>query len=86
MVLDTEDPEEIISTVLALKESPNRAVVMRSMAQERAASFTWEEITKILLEKIRFIAQAEGALPRRDGNGLCLLSDLEDVVLNPFVA
>jgi glycosyltransferase involved in cell wall biosynthesis len=73
VVLDTENPEEIVSTVLALKQSPYRAAAMRSDAQERAASFTWEEVSKILLEKIRFIAQAEGALSRRDGDGLCLL-------------
>jgi hypothetical protein len=38
---------------------------MRSAARERAAQFTWEQVIELLLEKVRFIGEASGALPRR---------------------
>ena len=42
---------------------------MRSAAQGRAVSFDWEKISEILLEKIKFVAQSQGVLPPRNGNG-----------------
>ena len=62
--LDTELPTEIVSQVLALKNKPQWAEPMRQAAHTRAAAFTWEQVSEILCEKVKFIAETTGALPR----------------------
>jgi hypothetical protein len=42
---------------------------MRSAAQQHAAAFTWEEVSDVLLDNVKFVGQAEGVLPPRNGNG-----------------
>ncbi len=65
VVLDTDRPEEIVSAIHDLRTNPARAAAMRMAARERAAQFTWEQVIDVLLEKVRFIGEASGALPRR---------------------
>jgi len=65
VVLDTDRPEEIVSAVRDLRLNPARAAAMRAAARDRAAQFTWDQVVELLLEKIRFIGEASGALPRR---------------------
>ncbi len=69
VALDTEEPAEIATQVLDIRGNPARAAAMRAAARARAAAFTWEQISDILLEKIKFVGQLNGALPaarRRD--------------------
>ncbi|HZD58166.1 MAG TPA: glycosyltransferase family 4 protein [Anaerolineales bacterium] len=65
VMLDTDRPQEIVSAIRDLRMDPARAAAMRAAARERAAQFTWEQVTDILLEKIKFIGEASGAMPRR---------------------
>ncbi|MEJ2748919.1 MAG: glycosyltransferase, partial [Anaerolineae bacterium] len=67
MVMDTDSPEEIVSQTLVLKRNPQRAVAMRQAAHRQAAAFTWERVSEVLLDKVQFVAQSTGALPRLNG-------------------
>jgi glycosyltransferase involved in cell wall biosynthesis len=64
VVLDTDSPNEIVSHVLELKSNPARIDTMRRTAPTRAAAFSWDQISNILLDKIRFIARSTGAMPQ----------------------
>lgn len=68
VTLDTDWPDEIVTHVLELRNHPERVEAMRKAARARAALFTWDEISKKLLDKIEFVAQESGALPRPDGH------------------
>jgi glycosyltransferase involved in cell wall biosynthesis len=63
VVLDTDLPQEIVAALLDLQTHPSRAEAMRQAAHATAAVFTWKRISEVLLEKIEFAAQADGALP-----------------------
>jgi glycosyltransferase involved in cell wall biosynthesis len=65
IALDTEAPTEIVNQVLDIKSNQTRAAAMREAAHTRAAAFTWEQISDILLEKVKFVAQLHGAMPQR---------------------
>jgi glycosyltransferase involved in cell wall biosynthesis len=67
IALDTDSPEEIVSHLLSIRDNPGQDEAMRKAARNRAADFTWEQVTKILLDKVQFVAQAFGALPRPNG-------------------
>ncbi|MCA9874034.1 MAG: glycosyltransferase [Anaerolineales bacterium] len=70
VTLDTDSPTEIVSQVLTYKNDPARADSMRQAAKTRAAAFTWEQVSDILLDKVQFVAEATGAWPqaeRRNG-------------------
>lgn len=64
VVLDTDSPDEIVSQVLDLKSNPTLLEAMRPAARTQAAAFTWEQVSNILLDKVRFVARTSGALPR----------------------
>ncbi len=64
VVLDTDSPDEIVSQMLDHKSYPSRVEAMRRAGQIRAATFTWEQVSNILLDKIRFVARSSGALPQ----------------------
>jgi glycosyltransferase involved in cell wall biosynthesis len=75
IALDTDSPEEIVSHLLTIRDNPGQDEAMRKAARDRAADFTWEQVTKILLNKLQFVTQASGALPRPNGrNGLVVRS------------
>lgn len=63
IVLDTNRPEEIVLRLLDLRAEPARAEALRELARRRAADFTWPRVLELLLEKVTFVAQANGALP-----------------------
>lgn len=65
IALDTDAPAEIVNQVLDIKADPVRAAAMRQAAHTRAAAFTWEQISDILLEKVKFVAQLNGAMPQQ---------------------
>lgn len=65
VALDTDTPTEIVNQVLDIRANPTRAAAMRTAAHTRAAAFTWEQISDILLEKVKFVAQLNGAVPQR---------------------
>ncbi|GAB4278532.1 MAG: hypothetical protein Kow0080_30250 [Candidatus Promineifilaceae bacterium] len=65
VALDTDAPEEIVNQVLDIKANPTRAAAMRQAAHTRAAAFTWEQISGVLLEKVKFVAQLNGAMPQQ---------------------
>jgi glycosyltransferase involved in cell wall biosynthesis len=67
VALDTDSPDEIVSQVLSLKSNPSRVDTMRQAAQARAAAFTWEQMSNILLDKIKFVTQSADALPQPNG-------------------
>lgn len=86
VVLDTDQPEEIVTQVLDLRAHPPRAEAMRRAARSRAAAFAWERVIEVLLEKVKFVAQAEGALPHRNSrNGRRLPKRVQDVVIYTLV-
>ncbi|RME03574.1 MAG: hypothetical protein D6816_10385, partial [Bacteroidetes bacterium] len=51
--------------VLDIKANQPRAAAMREAAHTRAAAFTWEQISNVLLEKVKFVAQLNGAMPQQ---------------------
>ncbi len=63
IAVDTDRPEEVITQLLTLRSQPRRVRAIRRAAQRQAASFTWERVSDILLDKVAFIAQTTGALP-----------------------
>lgn len=65
IALDTEAPAEIVNQVLDIKANHGRAAAMRQAAHTRAAAFTWEQISDVVLEKVKFVAQLNGALPQQ---------------------
>jgi glycosyltransferase involved in cell wall biosynthesis len=80
VVLDTDLPQEIVAALLDLQTHPGRAKAMRQAAHETAAVFTWKRISEVLLEKIEFAAQADGALPR-NGHGDRRPRQVRDIVV-----
>jgi alpha-amylase len=65
IVLDTDQPQEIIGHILDLRANPARVAAIRASGHECAkTNFTWDHVSEILLEKIRFVAQSTGVWPR----------------------
>lgn len=62
IVLNTDQPEEIISQVLRLQADPEREQTIREAARRDATEFTWDRIVDVLLDKITFCAQTQGLL------------------------
>jgi alpha-amylase len=68
IVLDTDKPQEIVNHIRDLRAFPERVALLRQNGYNcAAANFTWERISEILFEKIRFVAQNEGVLTLRPG-------------------
>ncbi|MBI4279771.1 MAG: glycosyltransferase family 4 protein [Armatimonadetes bacterium] len=65
VVLDTDRPDEIVIRLLDLRENPDRAQAMRAAGRQQAATFAWERVVEILLDKVSFVAQSTGTLPPR---------------------
>jgi glycosyltransferase involved in cell wall biosynthesis len=84
VMLDTDAPQEIVAALLDLQAHPDQAKAMRQAAHETAAIFTWKRISKVLLEKIEFAAQADGAMPG-DGCNHRQPGHVQDVVVYALV-
>lgn len=62
MVLETEDPAEIVSYVSHLLENPDFAQKMREEGKHTARCFTWEQVIANLISKLEYIARRQGQL------------------------
>ncbi len=60
--LDTDDPEEIVSETLELREDVARAREIRSAARRTSAEFTWDKVIDAVMDKVRFVGRSIGAL------------------------
>ena len=67
VVLETSDPSEISDYVLYLDAHPGETERIRETGRLTAARFTWEEVIKILIQKLEYQARTQGALalPKR---------------------
>jgi alpha-amylase len=62
IALDSETPDELFLAIQELRGNPARAREIRAAAPKVAANFTWENVLKILFEKIQLAG-------RRQNNG-----------------
>ncbi len=62
MVLETADPEEIEGCMAYIREHPEEEHRIRQSARLTARRFTWEEVTKGLIQKLSFQARVQGLL------------------------
>jgi len=62
VILETADPEEIEAYVVYLEEHPEEKHLIRQSARRTARRFTWEEVTKDLIQKLTFQARVQGLL------------------------
>jgi len=62
VVLETADPREIEAYVMYLDDHPEERQRIRQMGRRTARRFTWQEITKNLLEKLTYQARVQGLL------------------------
>ncbi len=60
IVVDTDSPDEIAGAVSSMRANPARAAAIREAARERAAVFTWDQIVRILMSKVHFVARSMG--------------------------
>ena len=61
-VLETSDPREIEACVVYLEEHPEETLRIRQSARRTARRFTWEEVTKGLIQKLTYQARVQGRL------------------------
>ena len=68
IILETAEPEEIEAYVLYLQEHPEEKHLIRQSARRTARRFTWQEVTKDLIQKLTFQARIQGLLkpPEKD--------------------
>lgn len=73
VVVDTDAPDEVAGAVLAVRTDPAFGMRLRRAARERAAVFTWDQVIRVLLSKIHFVARTKGLYltshSTRDGVG-----------------
>ncbi len=60
VVVDTDAPEEVAGAVLTVRNDPAFGMRLRRAARERAAVFTWDQVIRVLLSKIHFVARTKG--------------------------
>ena len=60
VVLETADPREIEAYVMYLDDHSEERQRIRQMGRRTARRFTWEEISKNLLEKLTYQARVQG--------------------------
>lgn len=65
LVLQTEDPAELVAVLRRLREHPEEERALRSMARRTAREFAWENIvTRVLLPRLELLQPGPIALPR----------------------
>lgn len=62
IILETADPEEIEAYLLYLEEHPEEKHRIRQSARNTARRYTWEEVTKDLIQKLTSQARVQGLL------------------------
>ena len=60
VVLDTDDPREIVVQLLRLRENPSEVRQIKRRGRETARSYIWPEVLKELLTKLEYVALARG--------------------------
>jgi glycosyltransferase involved in cell wall biosynthesis len=60
IVLETDDPEEIVGYVQFLRDHPDVAARVRGAARDTARRFTWADAIENLLGKLRYLTVAQG--------------------------
>ena len=71
-VMDTDDPREIESYLIHLRDFPNEALRVRRAAKATARNFTWEVSLKNLISKIEHQARLQNLIARDPHLGECL--------------
>lgn len=59
IVLETDDPQEIVRYLLFLKEHPKEEKRIRRQAKATAKYYTWDEVLKNLIYRLKFLALAK---------------------------
>jgi glycosyltransferase involved in cell wall biosynthesis len=59
IVLETDDPVEIVSELTMLKERPRLAAQLRRRGKTTARDYTWDKVIDQLLSRIEFAAQRQ---------------------------
>ena len=57
IMLDTDHPQEIASSLVRLQHDPQRAETIRTFARSYAEDFTWDRVVDVLLDKLLFTAE-----------------------------
>ena len=60
IVIETDDPAEIVAYVSHLAEHPDNARNLRIAAQRTARDYTWQRVIDILLQRLEFVALKQG--------------------------
>jgi glycosyltransferase involved in cell wall biosynthesis len=60
VVLDTDDPREIVVRLQRLQGAPEEVEKLRRRARETAQAFVWPEVLKELFTKLEYVALARG--------------------------
>lgn len=60
LVIETDRPEELAHAMKLLKENPDLAKQLRKEGIQTAKKYQWDNVIKILLEKIAFVGYLEG--------------------------
>lgn len=63
MVLETDDPEELVEGILYLQAHPQEKERLRREAKRTAKQFTWPRIVTNLISKATYLAHKQNALP-----------------------
>jgi len=77
-VLDTPDPEEIVSYVTFLRDYPEEGIRIRKEARSTARRFTWEATVQNLISKLENQARVQGLLKGRAEPAPLPLFEVED--------
>lgn len=60
VVVETEDPREIVESIVALRSAPALVAEMRKHGRRTASRYLWERVAADLFQKIRFVAAVRG--------------------------
>ena len=60
VVIETDDPSEIVAYVMHLAGQSDNARTLRIAAQQTAREFTWQRVIDILLRRLEFVAIRQG--------------------------
>lgn len=69
IVLETSDQKEIVKYLLHLKNNPEEEQRIRREARTSARNHTWDEIIKILVWRLEYIAMAQQVQIKRNAHG-----------------
>ncbi|MBV9281487.1 MAG: glycosyltransferase family 4 protein [Chloroflexi bacterium] len=60
IVLDTDDPREIVVQLLRLRDDPEEVKRLKKRGKETARAYVWSEVLKELFRKLDYVALARG--------------------------